>query len=213
MRRLLLLLATMGLFVGGMVIETGVASAATTAKKKGKCHCKRGPRGPRGFPGPAGPAGPAGPQGPPGPAGGGTTSGTTSGTTGGSNLSLNFNARLTGNTTKALTIGDFTIEEDAVNGNCTPVRLFGNGIVQYVSSIWGGGNGPDGTNANAPFEATSQLNNAAAQVRVVNAAPVAGFSNGFTAVTADGASTMSGVVGDFGVITGVCLTTGYVTGT
>jgi hypothetical protein len=194
MRRLLVLLATAGLLVAGMAVETSVASAA-------KCKCKKGARGPRGFTGPAGPAGPAGPPGPVGPTGpaGGSTTGTTTSSSGGGGFN-SFNSTLTGNNSKVVQIGSFTVEEDASAGACTPVRLRGISAVNYAVSAWGQ---TDSSLSEGGW--TGELANTSVNIVAANA------SNGFVAVLFDGSSTISGQVGDVS-IAGQCTTAGNVAG-
>lgn len=139
---------------------------------------KKGKRGKRGK------RGPAGPPGPPGPAG---SSGA------GSNLNLNFNAYLTANKTKEITVNNFTITAASdASGKCVPISLRVGGTDSRLSVGSGGA-------------FVIVLNNE-------NRALTDGAnSNMFTAVTENGASTISGIVGST-TAGGVCLVSGYVTG-
>jgi hypothetical protein len=136
---------------------------------------KKGKRGKRG---------PAGPPGPPGPAG---SSGA------GSNLNLNFNAYLTPNKTKEITVNNFTITAASDGfGKCVPISLRVGGADSRLSVGSGGAFAIVLNNENRAL--TDGAN-----------------SNMFTAVTENGASTISGIVGST-TAGGVCLVSGYVTG-
>jgi hypothetical protein len=125
------------------------------------------------VPGPAGPAG--------APAGAG------------SGLNLNFNAYLTPNKTKELTIANFTITAASnAAGNCEPIRLRA-GLTDSQIAVGAGGEFVALKN-NSNIDLTNGKN-----------------SNMFTAVSTNGASTMSGIVGAVSA-NGVCLVSGYVTG-
>lgn len=139
---------------------------------------KKGKRGKRGK------RGPAGPPGPPGPAG---SSGA------GSNLNLNFNAYLTPNKTKEITVNNFTITAASDGfGKCVPISLRVGGADSRLSVGSGGAFAIVLNNENRAL--TDGAN-----------------SNMFTAVTENGASTISGIVGST-TAGGVCLVSGYVTG-
>jgi len=181
-------------FVGGSALAARGRSAVVVCKfkvKRGKrlviCP-KRGLRGRRGEPGAPGAAGLAGPAGAPGPAGppGSTGSGS-------SNLNLNFNAYLTANRTKELTIGNFTITAASTSaGSCEPIRVRAGGADSRIA-----------VGAGQEFSFTPNNTNKA----VTNGKN----SNMFTAISENGASTMSGIVGA-ATAGGVCLVSGYVTG-
>jgi len=108
-------------------------------------------------------------------------------------LNLNFNEYLTPNRTKELTIGNFTIRasSDAL-GNCSPIVLRAGATDSRFS------HGSAGT-------FSILLNNTIGTVTAANT------SDMFTAVSENGASTMSGIVGAV-TAGGVCLVSGYVTG-
>ena len=123
-------------FVGGSALAARGRSAVVVCKfkvKRGKrlviCP-KRGLRADAvGSPGAPGAAGLAGPAGAPGPAGppGSTGSGS-------SNLNLNFNAYLTANRTKELTIGNFTITAASTSaGSCEPIRVRAGGADSRIA--------------------------------------------------------------------------------
>jgi hypothetical protein len=142
----------------------------------------RGKRGRRGARGARGAAGAAGPTGPAGaPAGSG------------SGLNLNFNAYLSASEKKEVTIGNFTIRaaSDAL-GNCAPIVLRAGAVDSRFS------HGSAGAFA-------LLLNNTIGTVAAANT------SDMFTAVSENGVSTMSGIVGAV-TAGGVCLVSGYVTG-
>jgi hypothetical protein len=143
---------------------------------KGALRGKHGRRGPRGARGPAGPAGPAG-----------AAAGS------GSGLNLNFNAYLTPNKARELTIGNFTITAASNGaGNCEPVRLRAGATDSRVAVGAGG-----------EFIPVQNLT----KIDLTNGKN----SNMFTAISLNGASTMSGIVGAVSS-EGVCLVSGYVTG-
>jgi hypothetical protein len=175
------------------VLGGGVSSALAARGAEVDCHatgkhvvsCPKkeihGKRGKRGPQGLPGPAGPAGPPGAPGLSGAG------------SNLNLNFNAYLTPNRTKELEVGNFTITaaSDAF-GSCVPISLRAGGADSRLS-----------VGAGAAFGLL--LNNTSAAL--TNGAN----SNMFTAVSENGVSTISGIVGSV-TAGGRCLVSGYVTG-
>jgi hypothetical protein len=149
---------------------------------KAPLHGKRGAQGRRGKQGAAGPAGPAGPPGAPGASGSG------------SGLTLNFNAKLKPTASKELVIGNFTIREVAEpSGACNGIKLVSGSLESLVSIGPGGGfSGPIPSNESVDLVTTPT-------------------SNMFTAVTKDGTSTVSGIVGQV-TSGGFCLVSGYVTG-
>jgi len=201
MRRLqLLLVAALSLALTVAFVVGGSASAARRGRAVVVCKFKvkrgkrlvicpkrrlRGRRGKPGAPGgagPAGPAGAAGPAGPPGASGGS-----------GSNLNLNFNAYLTANRTRELTIGNFTITAASTSaGSCEPIRVRAGATDSRIA-----------VGAGQEFSFIPNNTNKA----VTNGKN----SNMFTAISENGASTMSGIVGAV-TAGGVCLVSGYVTG-
>ncbi len=189
--RTLSLLVLVACLTMGIAAGSGAASAAShhvickikVLHKKRVVSCPKGPlrgkRGAKGTPGAPGTQGPAGPTGP--------TAGA------GSGLNLNFNAHLTPNKTKELTVNNFTvIAASNAAGACEPVRLRAGGRSSRLAVGAGGEFGFLGSNEVANL--TNGKN-----------------SNMFTAVTEDGGSTMSGIVGAV-TAGGVCLVSGYVTG-
>ena len=187
MRRLMVLFLAAGLLVGGtMVIETGVASAK-------KCKCKRGKRGPRGFRGPQGPVGPQGPAGQNGSSGGGGGGGVGNG-----NLS-SFSALVPSNQTESVTIGQFTLRENAGSGaTCTSPTLANNSAFSGSIAL-----GPAGT-----FTTPAPAGGAQTAVGSPGTA-----NNLFSASLVNGQSEVQGNVGTFAVsgLNG-CVTTGFMTG-
>lgn len=148
---------------------------------KSQLRGKKGKRGRRGRPGRVGATGPTGPAGERGPSGAG------------SGLTLNFNTKLNAGQVKQLAIGNFTIRAAAQSsGNCENIKLLV-GATDSVVSI----------GSNGPFEEV--LNNKSKNLQSGNT------SNMFTAVSADGGSTVSGIVGRVNS-GGFCLVSGYVTG-
>jgi hypothetical protein len=129
-----------------------------------------------------GPRGKMGPAGPTGAPGGA-----------GSNLNLNFNAYLTASKTKELSVGNFTITAAAqASGTCEPIRIRAGTSDSQLAIGSGGTFGFLANNTNR------ELTNGKS-------------SNLFTAVSENGASTISGIVGST-TAGGVCLVSGYVTG-
>jgi hypothetical protein len=128
-----------------------------------------------------------GPRGLPGPAGPQGISGGA-----GSGLNLNFNANLNSNEVKQVVIGNFTIREAAeASGSCNGIRLIS--AAEGRVSVGSAG----------PFSVIP----ANESVVLVGSST----SNMFTAVSANGASTVSGIVGQV-TVGGHCLVSGYVTG-
>lgn len=180
----------------GLVFAIGFGENATAArgmvtcviKKQGKkrvVNCPRGQvRGARGKRGARGRPGAVGPAGPAGPAGAPAGAG--------SGLNLNFNAYLTANKTKELAIGNFTITAASNGaGACEPIRLrpaTGSRVAVGAGSEF------SSVSANASKSLTNGKN-----------------SNMFTAVSNNGSSTMSGIVGAV-TVGNVCVVSGYVTG-
>lgn len=145
----------------------------------------RGRRGRRGPNGPSGPSGPSGPAGPTGPAGAPAGSG--------SGLNLNFSAYLSASEKKEVTIGNFTIRAASNElGACAPIILRAGATDSRLSA----GSG----------ESFSLLLN-----NTLGTVAAAGTSDMFTAVSENGVSSMSGIVGSV-TAGGVCLVSGYVTG-
>jgi hypothetical protein len=159
-------------------------------KKRVSCPKRglRGRRGPRGKHGKNGTAGATGPQGPAGPAGAPGANGA------GSGLTLNFNAKLEPLTKKTLFVGNFTVRVSAANGGgvCENVELLTGAVPGFVSV------GPE-----KPFTAIGSFG--------AFALLTSDTSNMFTAVSANGSSTVSGIVGRKSA-GGFCLVSGYVTG-
>lgn len=187
-------LLSISLLAAGLVLALTIGGSATAARgvvvcklktKHGKrvVVCPRNAlRGRRGAKGKRGAAGPAGPAGPAGaPAGSG------------SGLNLNFNARLTvSNNVRELTIGSFNITAAAKSsGACEAIKLR---VAANSRVAIGSGE------KFAPIAAAE----------VVNLTDGTN-SNMFTAVSNDGVSTMSGIVGAV-TIGNVCVVSGYVTG-
>lgn len=141
----------------------------------------QGKRGPRGIAGPQGATGPTG------------APGATGATGAGSGLTLNFNAKLEPTKTKKLVIGNFTIRVTAGNnGECGNVELLTGGTEGFVSI------GPGSPFTSMGLFATQPI-------------LTSDTSNMFTAVSADGRRTVSGIVGRK-FSGGFCLVSGYVTG-
>lgn len=160
-------------------------------KKRVSCPKRglRGQRGARGKNGKNGDAGTAGPQGPAGPAGAPGANGA------GSGLTLNFNAKLEPLTKKTLVIGDFTVRVAAANGGgvCEKVELQTGLLPAFVSV------GPGSAFTSVASFGTFPI-------------LTTDVSNMFTAVSAEGSSTVSGIVGRKSAPGGYCLVSGYVTG-
>jgi hypothetical protein len=152
-------------------------------KKRVECP-KKGLRGKHGKRGPAGPAGPTGSQGP---------AGATGPSGAGSGLTLNFNAKLNAAQVKQLVIGNFTVRAAAQpSGACENIKLLTESLNSRVSVGPAGGFNSLPSNSSVDIQAgdTSQM---------------------FTAVTENGGSTVSGIVGR-ATVGGFCLVSGYVTG-
>ncbi len=188
MKRFMLLLTSALVIVGvGAALSVPSAGASKThakaAHKQADKRGRRGRRGPRGPRGPQGPKGNTGAQGPQGPAGPAGTGG------------LNFN----GVGDKVVVVGNFTVSSSFVNpSNCAVTGRIGN-----LDSFWTVGLGvgfTGGTNNNSNFD-------------IVNSPPAAsqGKSQSFTAVSKDGTSTATGIVGCVNSA-GLHLNSGYVTG-
>jgi hypothetical protein len=178
-------LAVIGITVGGSALAAHGGSGEVVCKLT-KVHGKRVvscPRGAlRGRRGPRGRQGKTGPTGPTGAAGGA-----------GSNLNLNFNAYLTASKTKEITIGNFTITAAAqASGNCEPIRVRAGASDSQIAIGSSGVFGflPNNTNKEVTTGKTTNM---------------------FSAVSENGSSTMSGIVGS-AFAGGVCLVSGYVTG-
>jgi hypothetical protein len=140
-----------------------------------------GKHGKNGQPGPQGPAGPPGATGATGAAGAG------------SGLTLNFNAKLNATEVKQLVIGNFIIRAAAQpSGACENIKLL-TGLFNSRVSI-----GPAGAFTSLPSNSVADLQ-------------AGDTSNMFTAVSENGGSTVSGIVGR-ATVGGFCLVSGYVTG-
>jgi hypothetical protein len=172
------------LLIAAALVIVGVGAALSVPGAGAEHHGKKChcPPGPRGPRGPRGSTGPRGATGPAGPSGGGANS-------------LNFDARLAPSTSKSITIGNFTVNETSTAaGNCNDVMMragnldgkYSVGVGVFVAIT---------NNTNATLVPTS----------------AAGNSRPFTAVSNDGSSTVSGIIGcaNSG---GVALTSGYITG-
>ncbi len=213
MRRLLLLLAAAGVPVGDLTLESGAASAATnsdTAVPKGttagSCACKRGPRGPRGPKGAIGARGPAGPVGPAGPPGTGNSGGV------GNGRLQSFSALVPANHTEAITVGSFTLRENAGNINdpsfCKVPTLANNSAFNGFGVVGPGTAWPGSSNlpAGGQQEDLSALTGGGGvgpdQANIL-----------FAATLINGSSEVTGIVGTDSVsgLNG-CVTTGFMTG-
>ena len=215
MRKLSLLLAAAALLVIGSAFGITSASAQTAHSAK----VKRGPRGPRGAKGatgaqgPQGPAGPAGATGPAGPAGAAGPAGPAGptgptgagGTTVGTGSLNNFNAVLTGSTTESVTIGSFTVRENAVAGTCTGVTLVNNSAFAAEAAAFG-------TAAGAPGVTGTPFIPVLAGGGSIPINGVAGELDTFSIASVNGSSQMTGTVGDVTLTNNTCLTTGTVSG-
>jgi hypothetical protein len=182
--------------VAGMAVGLLVASGTSVFARGGgdEVLCKRAGkktvscpkkelRGKRGKRGRRGPRGRTGPAGPAGAPGGA-----------GSGLNLNFNAKLSPSATKEVTVGNFTIRASAQpSGNCENIKLLTTGGVASRVSI-----GPNGAFTGLAANSVADLQGG-------------DTSNMFTAVSENGGSTVSGIVGRASV-GGFCLISGYVTG-
>jgi len=184
--------------LAGVAVAVGLWDQSDAVAAKGQVICKlerkgkkrvvscpkkqlRGKRGRRGKRGKFGAPGPAGPAGAPAGAGSG--------------LSLNFNAYLTASKAKELTIGNFTVTAAAKSsGACEPIKLRAGSATAASRYAIGAGGEFAGIASNASVNLTNGKN-----------------SNMFTAVSDNGSSTMSGIVGAV-TVGNVCLVSGYVTG-
>jgi len=212
MRKLSLLLAAAAVLVVGSAFGITTASAQTAHAAKGK----RGPRGPKGATGaqgpqgPAGPAGPTGAAGPAGPAGATGPAGPTGpagggGGGGGTGSLNNFNAVLTGSTTESVTIGSFTVRENAVAGLCSGPTLVDNSAFNAEAAAFGTTTAAPGVNG-VPF--TLVLAGGGS----IPITGVAGQLDTFSIALVNGTSQMTGTVGDVSLTNNTCLTTGTVSG-
>ncbi len=221
-RMITALAVCVGLVAGALAVSAASAHSSHSKATAGKASDKRGhrgrrgprgfqgPRGPRGFQGDTGatgnrgatgaagavgPAGPAGgPQGPQGPRGATGPAGPAGSS--GAGGTLNFNATLSGTSSKVITIGNFTVREDATAGACTEVMVrAGAKDSQFAKD--------EGTFA--------PLTNNTSVAVTTTASGATGDSDSFTAVSNDGASTMAGSVGAVQV-SGLCITSGFVAG-
>lgn len=197
MKRLYLLPAAACVLAALIAGASGIATASDggtvvcklvkiNGKKRVECPKKalKGKRGKRGKPGPAGPAGPTGPQGP---------AGATGPAGAGSGLTLNFNAKLNAAQVKQVTVGNFTVRAAAQpSGACENIKLLTEAQASRVSIGSGGSFGGLASNASVDLQSGDT-------------------SNMFTAVTQNGGSTVSGIVGRV-TQGGFCLVSGYVTG-
>ncbi len=187
MKRLMLLLTSALVIVGvGAALSVPSAGASKThAKAAHKQADKRGRRGRRGATGPRGPQGPKGDTGAQGPAG-------PAGPQGPAGLgSLNFN----GVGTKVVVVGNFTIASSFTD----PGQLRDRGRTGNLDSF-------EATGLGNPF--TAVTNNSNFRHR---AERQAGSSQSFTAVSKDGTSTATGIVGCVNSA-GLHLNSGYITG-
>jgi hypothetical protein len=193
MKRLCVLslsILAIALFAGGLAHGNDSALAArsqvicktVSIHGKKRISCPREAlRGRRGKRGAAGASGPAGPAGAPGAAGAG------------SGLTLNFNAKLNAAQIKQVVIGNFIIRAAAQpSGACENIKLLTESTNSRVSI------GPAGAFTGLASNSSQDLQ-------------AGDTSNMFTAVTENGASTVSGIVGRV-TVGGFCLVSGYVTG-
>jgi hypothetical protein len=211
-------LAAMLVVGSAFSISAAVASTHVTAHA-----AKTGPRGPRGFTGktgpagpqgpagvagrdgtngtngangaagPQGPAGPAGPTGPQGPAGGG----------GGNGATTPFNAIVAANATESITVGQFTLRE---NAGAAGAAICGVPQIQDNSAFAGllakGAGQPFGTALAAGGTPTQGI---AAAAETAN--------NLFAATLVNGTSEVNGNVSDVTIAAAnACVTTGYMQG-
>lgn len=189
-RLLLISVLVLGLVVGVALDGEGDAQAARgevickfkKVRGKKRVSCPKGQlRGKRGARGPAGAAGAAGPAGAPGVSGAG------------SNLNLNFNANLNANEVHQIVVGNFTVRAaSGPTGACVDIILRAGNTDSRISK------GPAGPFGFLP-------NNEATTLQAGDT------SNMFTAVSDNGGSTVSGIVGRV-TVGGRCLVSGYVTG-
>jgi hypothetical protein len=183
-----LILAFASMAVGAIGTAAGDSSVICKfvkihGKKRVSCP-KKGLRGKRGGRGPAGPQGPPGPQGAAGAAGPAGA---------GSGLTLNFNAKLSAAQVKQVVVGNFTVRAAAQpSGACENIKLLTESLDSRVSI------GPSGAFSALASNSSVDLQSG-------------DTSNMFTAVTQNGGSTVSGIVGR-ATQGGFCLVSGYVTG-
>ncbi len=186
MKRFMLLLTSALVIVGvGAALSVPSAGASKThAKAAHKQADKRGRRGRRGPRGPRGPQGPKGDTGAAGPAG-------PQGPQGPAGLgSLNFN----GVGDKVVVVGNFAISSSFTNpATCGIAGRTGN-LDSFETTGLGAGFAPFANNSNFPIVPSG-----------------GGASQSFTAVSKDGTSTATGIVGCVNSA-GLHLNSGYVTG-
>jgi hypothetical protein len=167
----------------------------------------RGPRGPRGYTGATGPQGPqgaagtagaagaagaTGPQGPQGPAG-------SAASTGGVNFQ-SFTKDLSGSASESVTIGSFTVTENAVAGICTDLALTDNSSYNYYLSWLPDSNGAAGLNPMLRLANTTSY-------------PVtADTEDTFAAALTNGTSSVSATIMTVSETSNTCLTVGYLAG-
>jgi hypothetical protein len=215
MKKLSLLLAAAALLVVGSAFGITTASAQTAHAAK----AKRGPRGPRGAKGatgaqgPQGPAGPAGATGAAGPAGatgaagpaGATGPTGAGGASSGTGALNNFNAVLTGSNTESVTIGSFTVRENAVAGACAAIVLVDNSAFNAEAAAFG-------TNPAAPGASGSSFALVTGGGGSVPILGIPGQLDTFSIALVNGASQVTGTVGDVTLTNNTCLTTGTISG-
>ncbi len=189
MKRIMLLLTSALVIVGvGAALSVPSAGASKThakaANKHGHHHGRRGPRGRRGATGPRGPQGPKGDTGAAGPAG-------PQGPQGPAGLgSLNFN----GVGDKVVVVGNFAISSSFTNpATCGIAGRTGN-LDSFETTGLGNAFGAVPNNSNFIVVPSG-----------------GGSSDAFTAVSKDGSSTATGIVGCVNSA-GLHLNSGYVTG-
>lgn len=191
-------LAVTALLIGGAVVATASATTrATAASSRGP----RGPRGPRGATGPRGPAGAngangangapgaPGPQGPPGAAA----------PTGGVQFQ-NFTKDLSGSASESVTIGQFTVAENAVAGLCTNIALVDNSSFNYYVSWL-----PDS-------DGNAGLNPALVLANTTENPVLANTEDTFAAALSNGTSSVTAEIMNVSETNNTCLTVGYVAG-
>jgi hypothetical protein len=192
-------LATVSL--AAVAVNAVAASARPTAKAVDHTKAtiarsaKRGPRGsrgPRGFQGPRGANGAQGPQGVQGVQG-------PAAPTGGVGFK-NFTGDVAGSGSESVTVGSFTLTENAIAGTCTSVALTDNSSFNYYVSWLPDSNGDPGLDPTLDTANTT-------------ASPVAANSEDtFAAALSNGSSSITATIMNVSETSNTCLTVGYVAG-
>jgi hypothetical protein len=205
MKKLVLLFAAASLLVVGSAFGITAAGAKTKPAAHAASKGARGPRGPKGARGPrgfkgstgaTGQAGPAGPRGQTGPQGPSGSAGTSGG--GGFGAISTFNALVPFNGTESVTVGMFTLRENAGAAACTAPALTDNSAFAGKLAMGAGGM------FSTPLPSATPTG-------VVTAAETA--NNLFAAVLINGGSEVSGNISDFTLPSAnSCVTTGYIQG-